>query len=172
MKRSIYPAAMAFLLVFVWSVSSWAEEKTGFINVNEIIQTSKTGQKKLGELKKYMDKKQNEIKTMESDLTAMKDELEKNSSVMTETKKLEKELAYQKKLRAYQILVNDTNEELKRRDQDAIQMMVPEVLKIVRKIAEKEKYSMVIDLSTTQLPFYAPEKDFSKKVIEEYDKAN
>lgn len=43
----------------------------------------------------------------------MKDELEKQGSVLTQSSRSEKEAAYQKKMRDYQLLVNDTNEELK-----------------------------------------------------------
>jgi outer membrane protein len=40
-------------------------------------------------------------------------------------------------------------------------------MKVVRKIAEKEKYTLVIDVASMPLPYYAKENDFSKKVIEE-----
>ena len=44
----------------------------------------------------------------------MKEELEKQGSIMTQSSRNEKEDAYQKKMRDYQLLVNDTNEELKK----------------------------------------------------------
>ena len=50
------------------------------------------------------------------------------------------------------------------------QKLMPEILKIVRAIAEKEKYTLVIDVASMPVPYYAKENDFSKKVIEEYNK--
>jgi len=68
----------------------------------------------------------------------MKEELDKQSSIMTQSSQKEKESAYQKKLRDYQLLVNDTNEELKKRDQEMTQKLMPGIMKIVRAIAEKK----------------------------------
>jgi outer membrane protein len=172
MKRRIHLIAVAALLVFVWSACSSAADKIGFVNVNEIIQTTNAGKKKVDDFKKYVEKKNEEIKSVEKELTKMKEELEKQSSIMNESLRKGKEAAYQKKLRDYQLLANDIKEDIKRRDQDAIQKMVPGIMKIVRNIAEKENYTLVLDVSTRLIPYYAKENDFSKKVIEEYDKEN
>jgi outer membrane protein len=163
---------VAALLVFVWSACSSAADKIGFINVNEIIQTTNAGKKKVDDFKKYVEKKNEEIKSVEKELTKMKEELEKQSLIINESSRKEKEAAYQKKLRDYQLLANDIKEDIKRRDQDAIQKMVPGIMKIVRNVAEKENYTLVLDVSSMVIPYYAKENDFSKKVIEEYDKEN
>ena len=44
-------------------------------------------------------------------------------------------------------------------------------MKIVRTIAEKEKFTLVIDVATMPVPYYDKENDFSKKVIEEFNKS-
>jgi outer membrane protein len=89
---------------------------------------------------------------------------------MTQSSRSEKEAAYQKKMRDYQLLVNDTNEELKKRDQEMTQKLMPGIIKVVRSISEKEKYTLVIDVATMPIPYYAKENEFSKKVIEEFNK--
>jgi outer membrane protein len=170
MKRSFYLMAVIISLLFVWSTSSFAVDKIGFINLQEIMQNSNAGKKAAEEFKKFYEKETQEIKSSEKELKKMKDELEKQSSIMTQSSQKEKETVYQKKLRDYQLLVNDTNEELKKRDQEMTQKLMPGIMKIVRTIAEKEKFTLVIDVATMPIPYYAKENDFSKKVIEEYNK--
>ena len=170
MKRSFYLMAVIISLVFVWSTSSFAVDKIGFINLQEIMQNSNAGKKAAEEFKKFYEKETQEIKSSEKELKKMKDELEKQSSIMTQSSQKEKETVYQKKLRDYQLLVNDTNEELKKRDQEMTQKLMPGIMKIVRTIAEKEKFTLVIDVATMPIPYYAKENDFSKKVIEEFNK--
>jgi outer membrane protein len=170
MKRSFYLMAVIISLVFVWSTSSFAVDKIGFINLQEIMQNSNAGKKAAEDFKKFYEKETQEIKSSEKELKNMKDELEKQSSIMTQSSQKEKETIYQKKLRDYQLLVNDTNEELKKRDQEMTQKLMPGIMKIVRTIAEKEKFTLVIDVATMPIPYYAKENDFSKKVIEEYNK--
>ncbi len=67
-------------------------------------------------------------------------------------------------------MVEDTNKELKVRDQDASSKLIPQITKVVRKVAEKEKYTLVIDIARMPVPYYAKERDFSNKVIEEFNK--
>jgi outer membrane protein len=170
MKKSFYWITLIGLLILMWSTASLAADKIGFINLQEIIQTSNAGKKAADDFKKYYDKESQKIQDMEKELKKMKEELDKQSSLMTATARSEKETAYQKKLRDYQLLVNDTNEELKKRDQEMTQKLMPEIIKIVRSIAEKEKYTLVIDVATMPIPYYDKQCDFSKKVIEEFNK--
>ncbi len=170
MKRNICLLGGIILLLFVWSTNSWAADKIGFINMREIMQHSTAGKKAGEDLKKVAEKKQASISSAEKELKKMKDELDKRGSILTADARRDKEAAYQKKLRDYQLLVNDANEELKRRDAELSQKLFPEIVKIVRAIAEKEKYTLVIDIASTPVPYYAKENDFSKKVIEEYNK--
>lgn len=170
MKRSLYLMAVIISLLFVWSTSSFAVDKIGFINLQEIMQNSNAGKKAAEDFKKFYEKETQDIKSSEKELKKMKDELEKQSSIMTQSSQKEKETIYQKKLRDYQLLVNDTNEELKKRDQEMTQKLMPGIMKIVRTIAEKEKFTLVIDVATMPIPYYAKENDFSKKVIEEFNK--
>ncbi len=96
MKKNIFVIAAVVMLLFVWSVSSYAEVKIGFINMREIIQTSDAGKKAGEEMKKIADRRQAEITSMERELKNLKDELDRKSSVMTAAARREKESNYQK----------------------------------------------------------------------------
>lgn len=171
MKRNIYLMTIVTLFVFVWSASALAVDKIGFINLQEIMQDSNSGKKAADDFKKFYEKGTQEIKAAEKELKKMKEDLEKQGSIMTQSSRNEKENAYQKKMRDYQLLVNDTNEELKKRDQEMTQKLMPGIIKIVRSIAEKEKYTLVVDVATMPVPYFAKENDFSKRVIEEFNKS-
>ncbi|PKN17931.1 MAG: hypothetical protein CVU71_10400 [Deltaproteobacteria bacterium HGW-Deltaproteobacteria-6] len=172
MKKNICLIAGLVLLIFVWTNTSFAADKIGFINMQTIIQTSNAGKKAAEEFKKIVEKKQAAIQAMENDVKKVKDELDKQASVMTASARSDKEAAYQRKLRDYQILVDDTNKELQKRDQEYSQKMVPEILKVVRSIAEKDKYTLILDYSTMPLPYHDKASDITKKVVDEYNKAN
>jgi outer membrane protein len=139
--------------------------------MREIIQNSTEGKKAGEDLKKVAEKKQASISSAEKELRKLREELDKQGSILTASARRDKEDAYQKKLRDYQLLVKDANEELQKRDLDISQKLLPEIVKIVRTIAEKEKYTLVIDIASMPVPYFAKENDFSKKVIEEYNKS-
>jgi len=172
MKKNICVIAGLALLIFVWANTSFAAEKIGFMNMQTIIQTSNAGKKAAEEFKKIVAKKQGSIQAMESEVKKAKDELDKQASVMTASARSDKETAYQRKLRDYQILVDDTNKELQKRDQEYSTRMVPEILKVVHSIAEREKYTLIMDYSTMPLPYHDKASDITKKIVEEYNRAN
>jgi hypothetical protein len=41
---------------------------------------------------------------------------------------------------------------------------------VVRSIAEKEKYALILDISTMPLPYHDKSAEISKRVIEEFNK--
>jgi len=169
MKKNICLIAGFILMCFVLiSTNGYAaESKIGFINLREIMKNTNAGKKAGEEFKKLYDKKREEIAAAESDLKRLKDELDKQGSIMTETARQEKGTTYQRKLRDYQLLIEDSNKEMKGRDEEIARKLLPQIMNVVRKIAEKEKYTLVIDVASMPLPYYAKENDFSKKVIEE-----
>jgi outer membrane protein len=171
MGKNIYKIACFVLLFFIFISSNvFAADKIGFVNLREIMQNSIAGKKSGEEFKKLYDKKTEIIKTTENDLKKMKEALDKQASLLTATARKEKETAYQKKLRDYQLLVDDTNKELKARDEEIAGKLIPEIMKVVRVIGEREQYTLLIDTASIPVPYFAKENDFSVKVIDEYNK--
>ncbi|HQN71525.1 MAG TPA: OmpH family outer membrane protein [Smithella sp.] len=172
MKKNVLWIAGLMLLLFAWTSTALAADKIGFINMQTIIQNSNAGKKAAEDFKKLFAKKQESIKAMENEVKKLKDELDKQGAVMTASARGDKEAAYQRKMRDYQILVDDTNKELQKRDQEYSQQLIPEVLKVIRAIAEKEKYTLILDISTMPLPYFDKANDISKKVIDDYNRTS
>jgi outer membrane protein len=172
MKRIIYMMMAITLLIFIWSASALAVEKIGFVNLLGVMQSSDAGKKSMEDLKKYYEKQSQDIKAAEKELKKMGEELEKQGAIMTQSSRKEKEAAYQKKMRDWQLSVNDVNEEVRTRDQEVTQKLMPGIIKIVRSLAEKEKYTLVVDVTNTPVPFiyYDKENDLTKRVIEEFNR--
>ena len=171
MKRYGWFVAAILIPALAFAASpAAAAEKTGFVDIREIMLTSSTGKKAAEDFKKSFEKDKAAIQEKEAELKKLKDELEKQRPLLKEDAMKEKELAYQKKFRDYQIMVKDSNEELQAKDQDLSKKMIPEILKLVQSIGEKEKYSMIIDTSQIPLAYYSKENDLTKRVIDEFNK--
>jgi outer membrane protein len=171
MKRwGLWVAGLAVLAVVLTAYPAAAAEKTGFVDIREIMLSSAAGKKAAEDFKKAFEKNKTAIQDREAELKKLKDELEKQRPLLKEEAMKDKELAYQKKFRDYQLLVKDSNEELQAKDQDLSKKMIPEILKLVQSIGEKEKYSMIVDISAIPLAYYAKENDLTKRVTEEFNK--
>jgi len=147
-----------------------AAEKTGFIDMREVMLNSDAGKKATEEFKKIYERDKASIQEKETELRKLKDDLEKQRSILKEEAYREKESAYQKKFRDYQLLVKDSNEDLQARDQELSRTLIPEILKVVNAIGEKENYSLVLDIGTVPVAYFNKESDLTKRVIEEFNK--
>jgi outer membrane protein len=169
-KYSLFVAGAVILALVITGSWAVAAEKTGFVDIREVMLTSNAGKKAAEDFKKAFEKEKATIQEKEAELKKLKDELEKQRPLLKEEALKDKETVFQKKMRDDQLLIKDTNEELQVRDQDLSKKIVPEILKLVHAIGEKEKYSMIIDVSTVPLAYYTKENDLTKRVIEEFNK--
>lgn len=171
MKKQGYLVVAALVFALILSATpAAAADKTGFVDVREVMVSSAAGKKATEELKKIFEKSKETIQAREAELKKMKEDIEKQKPLLKAEAFQEKEKAYEKKFRDYQLLVKDSNEELQGKEQDVQKKLLPEILKIIRAVGDKGKYTMIVDTSQIPLPYFSKENDITKQVIEELDK--
>ncbi|MBW2558549.1 MAG: OmpH family outer membrane protein [Deltaproteobacteria bacterium] len=165
---------ISFLIVisFILTGVCFAEAgKSGFINMKEILLNSDAGTAATLDLKKFVEERRTQIQEKENVLKKLKDDLEKQRPVLTESAYKEKELSYQKEYRDYKRFIEDANQEMKLKDQELSRELIPEVLKVVDTIGKKDGYTSIMDVNSGGLVFHSKANDITKKVIAEYNKA-
>lgn len=171
MKRLGWIITGIALLALAFAVSpAVAAEKTGFVDVREVMLTSNAGKKAAEDFKKAFEKDKAVLDEKQAELKKLEDELKKQKPLLKEDVFKEKELAFQKKVRDFQTLLKDSNEELQIKEQDLQKKMIPEILKIVQAIGDKEKYTMIVDINVFPIAYFTKENDLTKRVIEEFNK--
>jgi len=173
MNKSGLLISMVFVILslFLCGTCAFAAEKIGFIDMREIMLKSDAGKKASEDFGKLYEKDKAMIQKREEELKKAKEELEKQRSILTETAMKEKEAAYQKKFRDYQLMVKDANEDLQSRDQELSKKLVPDILKVISLIGDKEKYTLIIDVGSVPVAYFAKENSLTQKVIEEFNKS-
>ena len=168
MRKIIY---VVIITAFVLSGAfAYAETKIGFIDMKEIVFKSDAGKKAAADLEKIAGKKKTQIQGMEDELKKVKDELDKQRLTLTESALKDKEADYQAKFKNYKRFIEDANEEMKQREQEVFQTLIPEILKVVSSMGESDNYTMVLDVGSMNMPYYSKQLDITKKVIEKYNK--
>ena len=162
--------AVAMLAVLFVVTLAAAAEKIGFINIAEVIAKSEAGKKEEEQFKKIVEKDRLAIQEREKELQKLKEELEKQRPLLKEDVLRSREADYQKRFRDYQLVVKDANEDLQTRQQDIMKKLVPEIMKVVHAIGEREKYAMIVDLSIVPMAYHARENELTQRVIDEFNK--
>lgn len=168
MKKTI--GTVIIVMLFLSGTYAFAAEKIGFIDMKDVLLLSDAGKEAAAEFQKTFQKKRGTIQKREADLKKMKEELEKQRLVLTEAAMREKELEYEKHFRDYKRLVEDSNAEIQRMDQELSRKMIPEILKVVREIGEKEGYTIILDVNAAGIAYHSKENDVSKQVIKAFNK--
>lgn len=174
MKKSVYLFVAVILLVF--SASAAAADKIGFVDVKEVFFQSDAGKKEFGIVKIEVENKKAILKERENKLRELKTELDKQRLVLTKEAYGKKELEYEGLFKDYKRLVEDSNEELARKEESIKKRLIPEIVKTAKQIGKKEGYSMILDISSGQytgvLLYHSEASDLTKEVIKEYNKLN
>ena len=162
--------AVLMYLAYLSVVPALAAEKIGFFSMDQIMRESPEGKKALDALMKLADKNKAAVKAKEDELQKLKNELDKQGSLMKPDVLKEKEINFQKKIRDYQLLVKNSNEEMQNKQQEIGKEFYPEIMKIVKAIGEKDKYSMIIDVSTMPIAYWDKAEDLTNRVLDEFNK--
>jgi outer membrane protein len=172
MKKTLINACiLAIAIVFAITGTAAATEKIGFINMRTIVMESDAGKKGFADFKKMFERKKAEIGKKEEELKKMRDELDKQKSVLTAEAFQEKETAFQVKLRDYQRLVKDTNDDLQLKEQALTGKMIPEIYQVVEAVGKKEGYTAILDLNNPVIIYHDKQDDLTKKIIDEFNKS-
>lgn len=172
MKKSGFLGFTFFVILSLVMSGSYAiaADKIGFIDVRGIMIKSEAGKKATKEFRKAFEKNKVKIEKEETKLKKLKEELDKQRLILKPEAIKEKEISYQTELRDYQRLVKDSNEELQRRDQALSRELIPEILKVVNTIGEKEKYTIILDVNSQGVAYLSKENDITDKVIKEFNR--
>lgn len=157
--------------VFVLSgATAMAADKIAFVDIQRIFMESEAGRTSAQEFRKLVERKQVQIQAQERELQKLQDELEKQRSLLTESAFREKDLEFQRRLRDYKRFVDDANEEMRMREQQMTQLLIPGIQKVINDIGKKEGYTAIFDVGTGGLLFTSEAKDITGKVIEAFNR--
>jgi outer membrane protein len=159
------------VMILMLSVA-WAEaaEKFGFVDLQKIMLTSNAGKDMAADYNMTFEKNKKMIQDSESELKKLQEDIERERPTLPEEVLKERELAFQKKIRDFQILVKDSDEELRAKDQELSYKITPEIRKVIGAIGDREKYTMILDLAVLPIAYRAEANDLTMQVIEEFNK--
>jgi len=167
MKKFLF----VLLIITFLSINIFADiniYKIGVINLEEVITTIFSG--KSGVIKEI----QKEKEDFKIKLERMKDEIMKYEALKLKESDSEKKLAYQKKIDDLKKQYNDYYKvkkyEIEKKIQNIQGPLMNEIRKAVTKVAEREGYSIILDINSDDIYYYSIDIEITQKVIEYFNK--
>ncbi len=167
MKITMKPSRKNHLIVLAISLCSlttsvFAEEfKIGFINTDRIFRDANSAKTAQAKLEQEFMKREKELNDLGTQIKAAADKLEKEAPTMAETQRntRQKQLADQD--RDFQRKRREFQEDLNLRKNEELQIVLERANKVVKQVAETEKYDYVLQ----EAVYVNPKHDITEKVL-------
>lgn len=167
---SILSACMALLVATCIAKGSFAADvKIGYIDLRVALNESDTGKKAKTELESTIRTKQASIDEKGKTVEKLKADLEKQASVLSAEARKSKEDEIERMMRDYQRLVQDSQAEVKKREDKFTASIIKELRDIIEKIGREENYSLILENVEGIILYSRKDLDLTDKVIKRYN---
>lgn len=165
MIKSILMCVIA-VCVSAITCTTWASDiKIGYVDIQRAIQSTSEGKLAKSQLESEFNKKKKSLEEMEKDLKAMNDDYEKKKDVLSEEVKRDKQMNLQKEMVKYRELVGKSQLEIQTKERELTKPIIDEVQKAIAEIAEKEKYTMILEKAEQSVLWAKKEFDLTDEVV-------
>jgi outer membrane protein len=160
-------AALALMAV---AIPAHAEVKIAYVDIQRALNECNAGKKARSNIRVEAQRAQARLQHEQSEVQALKDELDKKGMLMPpdQRQNLEDQLA--KKLRTFQDDVKNERDELHQKDNEATAAIVRDLATVVHELGEKAGYTVVMEKGG--LLWGIPSADITDQVIRSYDSMN
>ncbi len=168
-KLSFFLSVYCLVLLVITSLQA-GEMKIAIVDMQKALNLSKAGKAAKARLDKKFAKIKRDLEQRQQELDKLKEELRKQSLMLSLEAQRDKEKEYERKLRDFRDLYQDYKEEMEREQYEAVRPIFQDIQEIAEKVRKKQEYSIVFDKNTSGVVCYDPAIDITEKVIKLYDK--
>ncbi len=147
-----------------------AKGKIGVVDTERAVNNTKAGKRAQAELKRKLEKYQQEIKGLQVKFQKLQSELENSSMLLKPEAKLSKQRELERLGRQIRDRQRDAQQDWAEAQRQAYAPILAKMKKIIEDIGKKGGYSLIME---TRFAIYYPKSaDITPQVIAAYDKVN
>jgi len=165
-KSWLLSGLAAWLSLVSMAASVRADElKIGFVSTERIMRESVAAKAAETRLTQEFAKRDKELQELGAKLKATADKLDKDGPVLSEAEKARQQRDLQEMDREFQRRRREFQEDLNQRKNEELQSLLERAQRIVRQLAEQEKYDVILQDAV----YVGPRADVTDKVLKTLD---
>jgi len=168
-KGCLIGAALMLSMMLGPALSRAAEYRLAYVDLQKALNLCKAGQEAKEKFAKKVEKAEQSLAGRQEELKKLKEVLEKQGSMLNEATFKEKEKDYQAKLRDFKRLYEESQDELKAQDNEAVKEILSELVKITQSYGKEKGFSLVFEKSESALLFADETMEITDEIIKRYD---
>lgn len=168
-KSSLFLVLIALLGLLITPAVASAQSavKIGVVDMARVINETTEGKAAKSRLEREMTRRQNELDRKQREFETFAADLESSFEMLTDDAKQQRAMEYQAKATELQQLYGSHQQELAQAEASATQRIVERVIAVVRDIASRGSYTLVLD--NAAIVYAGSGTDLTDQVIRAYD---
>lgn len=158
--RRHWGACLLGMLVAV-SPALAQEFRIGFVSTDRIFREANTAKAAQTKLEQEFSRREKELNDLGNGLKAASERLERDAPTLAETQRAARQKALIDQDRDFQRKRREFQEDLNARKNEELQQVLERANRIIRQVAEQEKYDLIIQ----EAVYISPKHDITEKVI-------
>ena len=160
-SRHIY-AAFALVVSAMFSHAQAQEFRVGFVNTDRIFKEATSAKVAQAKLEQEFSKREKELLDMGTALKTLDDRLQREGPTLSESQRGTRQKQLVDQDRDFQRKRREFQEDLNSRKNEELQMVLERANKVIKVLAENEKYDLVLQ---EPVVYINPKHDITDKVI-------
>jgi outer membrane protein len=160
-SRNQYLVILAIGLASLSAAVTAQEVKIGFINTDRIFRDANSAKTAQAKLEQEFMKREKELNDQGSQIKSAADKLEKDAPTLSEAQRTTRQKQLTDQDRDFQRKRREFQEDLNVRKNEELQIVLERANKVVKQVAEAEKYDYVLQ----EAVYVNPKHDITEKVL-------
>jgi outer membrane protein len=158
-----FPRPCLLLLLGLLAFAAQAQEafRVGFVNTDRIFREANTAKSAQAKLEQEFSRREKELNDVGSNLKSLSDKFEREAPTLSEAQRAQRQKQLVDQDREFQRKRREFQEDLNARKNEELQQVLERANKIVKQVAEAEKYDVVLQ----EAVYINPKHDITDKVI-------
>jgi outer membrane protein len=150
------------VLVGLLAFGAQAEDfRVGFVNTDRIFREANTAKAAQAKLEQEFSRREKELNDIGNNLKSLSDKFEREAPTLSEAQRTQRQKQLVDQDREFQRKRREFQEDLNARKNEELQQVLERANKVVKQVAEQEKYDVVLQ----EAVYVNPKHDITDKVI-------
>ncbi|TVQ98513.1 MAG: OmpH family outer membrane protein [Desulfovibrionales bacterium] len=151
--------------------TAWAQTKIGIVDMQAVIAESVPGEQAMGELRTRFETMKEELDKQNEAITKLRDELQRQSMVLSQEAKQDKELEYRRVVRDFQDQFQAFQTKMRTEEDRLSEPILELLIKVINDYGERNNFTLIMDGTSAGLVYADDAVIITDAVKEELNKA-
>ncbi len=160
-----------FLSLFFSFPALAKDVKVGVVNIQRVMEESEPGEAALKQLKNSFDEMKVELDRRKEDVVKLRQEIQKQSLVLSQEAQIDKETKYKQKVRDFRGLQQSYQKKMQIKEEKLTKPILEELQKVIDDFGQARGYTLILDKKNSAVIFQNDRVEITDLIVKELNRA-